>query len=125
MLAAAAAWDGLADELSASAESFSSVTSGLAGQAWQGPASAAMVAAAVPYSGWLSSAATQAAGAAAQAKAVAGVFESALAATVHPVLVSANRSNLVSLVNSNVLGLNAPAIAAVESDYEEMWAQDV
>ncbi|WP_156763133.1 PPE family protein, partial [Mycobacterium sp. E787] len=125
MLAAAAAWDGLADELSAAAGSFSSVTSALAGHAWQGPASAAMAAAAVPYSAWLTSAASQAASAAAQAKAVAGAFESALAATVHPVVVSANRSKLVSLVNSNLFGFNAPAIAAVESDYEAMWAQDV
>ncbi len=38
MLAAAAAWDGLSAELAAAAESFASVTSGLAGagQAWQG-----------------------------------------------------------------------------------------
>src|SRR5262249_4647469 len=102
MLAAAAAWDGLAGELVSAADSFSSVTSGLVGQAWQGAASQAMVVAAAPYLGWLSSAAAQAAGAAAQAKAVASVFESALAATVHPALVAANRSDLVSLVLSNL-----------------------
>ncbi len=38
MLAAAAAWDGLAEELGTAAQSFASVTAGLAGQAWQGPA---------------------------------------------------------------------------------------
>ncbi len=86
MLSAAAAWDGLAAELGSAAESFGSVTSGLAGQAWQGPASAAMAAAAVPYAGWLGAAAASASGAAAQARAVAGAFESALAATVHPVV---------------------------------------
>ncbi len=37
MLAAAAAWDGLADELSTAAAAFSSVTSGLTGGSWQGP----------------------------------------------------------------------------------------
>lgn len=42
MLQAAAAWDGLAAELGTAASSFSSVTTGLTGQAWQGPASAAM-----------------------------------------------------------------------------------
>ncbi|WP_156765021.1 PPE family protein, partial [Mycobacterium sp. 1081908.1] len=83
MLAAAAAWDGLASELDSAANSFSSVTSGLASQGWQGPAAQAMVAAAAPYADWLSTAAAQAAGAAAQAQAVAGAFESALAATVH------------------------------------------
>jgi hypothetical protein len=35
MLEAAAAWDGLASELSSAASSFNAVTSGLTGQAWQ------------------------------------------------------------------------------------------
>jgi PPE-repeat protein len=125
MLAAAAAWDGLANELDAAAESFSSVTSGLAAQAWQGPASQAMAAAATPYAGWLSTAAAHASGAATQAQAVASAFESALAATVHPAAVAANRSDLVSLVISNLFGQNAPAIAATEGQYQDMWAQDV
>ncbi len=56
MLAAATAWSGLADELATAAESFAGVTSGLTGQAWQGPAAAAMTAAAAPYTSWLSSA---------------------------------------------------------------------
>ncbi len=38
MLQAATAWNGLAEELATAAQSFSSVTAGLAGQAWQGPA---------------------------------------------------------------------------------------
>jgi PPE-repeat protein len=125
MLAAAAAWNGLADELASAATSFSSMTSGLAGQAWQGAASAAMVAAAAPYTKWLSSAAAGATGMSGQAQAVAGAFEAARAATVHPLLVAANRNGLVDLVMSNLFGQNAPAIAAVEAEYEQMWAQDV
>jgi len=125
MVTAAAAWDGLASELGSAASSFSSVTSGLTDQAWQGPASAAMTAAAAPYAGWLSAAATQATGAAAQARTVAGTFEAALAATVHPLQVAANRNGLVQLVMSNLFGQNAPAIAAAEAEYEQMWAQDV
>ncbi|ORA95717.1 hypothetical protein BST27_26500, partial [Mycobacterium intermedium] len=53
MLAAASAWSGLAEELAAVAESFGEVTSGLAGGAWQGPASVAMAEAATPYVSWL------------------------------------------------------------------------
>src|SRR5215469_3521886 len=87
MLDAAAAWEGLASELGSAASSFCSVTSGLAGQAWHGAASQAMTAAASPYAGWLSQAASQASSAAGQARAVANAFESALAATVHPALV--------------------------------------
>lgn len=125
MLAAAAAWNGLADELASAASSFSTVTSTLADQAWQGPASAAMAAAAVPYTSWLSAAAARATGAAGQAQAVADAFEVARAATIHPLLVAANRNGLVQMVLSNFFGQNAPAIAAAEAEYEQMWAQDV
>lgn len=125
MLEAAAAWTGLADELATAADSFSSVTSGLTGQAWQGPAAAAMTAAAAPYAGWLSAASAKAAGAGAQAQAVVSAFEAAQVATVHPLLVEANRSAFVQLVRSNFLGIFGPAIAAFESDYEAMWAADV
>lgn len=125
MLAAAAAWDGLATELGSAAQSFSSITSGLTGQAWQGAASAAMLSTATRYTEVLTAATTQAETAAAQAQAVVSEFESAQSAAVHPALVAANRNQVVQLVLSNLFGQNAPAIAAVESDYERMWAQDV
>src|SRR5438270_1108082 len=125
MLAAAAAWDGLAAELGSAAQSFSSVTSGLAAAAWQGPAATAMASTAARYAGALSAAATQAQSAAAQAQTVASAFESAVVATVHPAVVSANRNQIVQLVVSNLFGQNAPAIAAAEAEYEQMWATDV
>jgi PPE-repeat protein len=125
MMAAATAWNGLADELSAAASSFASVTSGLADQAWQGPAAQAMAAAAAPYTGWLNAAAARATGAAGQAQAVIDAFEAARAATIHPLMVEANRNGLVQLVMSNFFGQNWPAISAMEADYEAMWAQDV
>jgi PPE-repeat protein len=84
MLAAAAAWDGLADEFGSASSSFGAVTSGLVDAAWQGPASMAMAAAAAPYTGWLSAAAAQAQGAAGQARAGASAFEAAMSAVVHP-----------------------------------------
>lgn len=125
MLQAASAWEGLADELGSAAQSFASVTAGLAGQAWQGQAAAAMAAAAAPYATWLTAAAAQSFGAAGQARAVASMFEAAQAATVLPQAVAANRDAFVRLVLSNLFGQNAPAIAAAEGLYEEMWAADV
>ncbi len=125
MLQAAAAWEGLASELGSAASSFSAVTSGLTGQSWQGAAAQAMTAAANPYTGWLSQAAAQASGAAGQARAVASAFEAARSATVHPLAVAANRNAFIQAVRSNFFGLNAPAIAAFEGQYEEMWAADV
>ncbi|WP_264991227.1 PPE family protein, partial [Mycobacterium kiyosense] len=108
-----------------SASSFDSVITALAGGPWAGPASAAMVAAATPYVGWLSAAAAQATAAALQARAAATSFEAALTATVHPLAVEANRVSLATLIATNFLGLNTPAIFATEFDYVEMWAQDV
>jgi hypothetical protein len=125
MLAAARAWDALADELQSAATSFGSVVSGVTSGPWQGPSAAAMRAAAAPYVSWLTEATSRAEQSATQIRAAAAAFEAAFAATVHPAVVGANRAQLVSLVRSNLLGLNAPAIAAIEADYEQMWAQDV
>ncbi|OBK19421.1 PPE family protein [Mycobacterium asiaticum] len=122
---AAAAWESLAAELAASASSFDSVIVGLASGPWAGPASAAMAAAATPYVGWMSDAAAQAQLAAGQARAAATAFETAVVGTVHPVAVTANRVSLMTLIATNFLGQNTPAIAATEFDYVEMWAQDV
>ncbi|MDP7705609.1 PPE family protein [Mycobacterium sp. TY815] len=123
--AAAAAWDGLAADLAASASSFNAVITGLTGGPWAGPASAAMAAAALPYQDWMTTAAGQADTAALLAREAATAFEGALTATVHPAVVAANRVSLMTLIATNFLGFNTPAIAANEFDYAEMWAQDV
>ncbi|WP_036426354.1 PPE family protein [Mycobacterium sp. 012931] len=125
LLAAAAAWDGIGQELAAAASAFSSLTSDLAGAAWQGPSAAAMASVATSYVRWLGSAASGAVQTARQAATSAAVFEAARTATVPLELVAANRSALMSMVAANVFGLNAPAIAAIEAQYEQMWAQNV
>ncbi|MGH3530925.1 MAG: PPE family protein, partial [Mycobacterium sp.] len=112
LLAAASAWDGLAAELASAATSYSSVVSGRAGGSWLGPGSAAMAAAAAPYAAWMSVTATQAEQTANQARAAAAAYEAAFAMTVPPPVIAANRSLLMSLVATNVLGQNTPAIAA-------------
>ncbi len=68
--------------------------------------------------------AAQAEQAADQAKAAASAYETAFAATVPPPVIVANRTLLASLVATNVLGQNTPAIATTEAHYAEMWAQD-
>jgi PPE-repeat protein len=125
LFVAATAWDGLAADLWASASSFGSVVSALVGGPWSGPASEAMAGASAPYVSWLAGSAAQAEGAAAQARAAATAFEAAQTATVHPAAVAANRAQLMTLVATNFLGQNTPAIAATEFQYVEMWAQDV
>lgn len=124
LLAAAGAWDVIADELYAAAGSCSAVVSALTGQAWLGAGSASMAAAAAPYLSWMNVTAAQAQYTAAQARAAALAFETALAATVPPPVIAANRVVLASLIATNVMGINIPAIAATEAHYGEMWAQD-
>ena len=71
MLAAAAAWDGLAAELSSTASLYQSVIERLAGEGWLGPASASMAAAVTPYMTWVTLTGAQAENAATQASAAA------------------------------------------------------
>jgi PPE-repeat protein len=123
MLAAADAWDGLAADLLATAASYSSVISGLAAD-WQGPSSTTMADAVAPYTVWVRATATQAEQTAAQARAAAAAYEIAFAATVPPPVIAANRALLMSLIVTNIFGQNTAAIAAVETHYAEMWAQD-
>ncbi len=124
MLAAAAAWDGLAADLYSTATSCSSVISGLTAGPWLGPSSASMAAAAAPYVAWMQATAGQCEQTGAQAKAAAAAFEAAFATTVPPPVIAANRALLMALVATNFLGQNTPAIAATEAHYAEMWAQD-
>jgi PPE-repeat protein len=124
MLAAATAWDGSAAELNSAAAAYRSVVSGLTDGPWLGPASMSMAAAAAPYVAWMSTSAEQANQAANQARSAAAAYEAAFAATVAPPVIAANRSLLMSLVATNILWQNTPAIAATEAHYAEMWAQD-
>ena len=123
LLAAAAAWDDLASELGSNASSYQSVISGL-GSSWQGPSSTSMAAAAAPYVSWMTATAAQAEETANQARAAVASYEAAFAATVPPPVIVANRTLLMTLIATNILGQNTPAIAATEAHYMEMWAQD-
>ncbi|OBG23064.1 PPE family protein [Mycobacterium sp. 852002-51057_SCH5723018] len=124
MMAAAAAWNGLAADLRSGASGYETVVSGLTGGPWLGPSSMAMAAAAAPYVTWMSATAGQAELAATQAQAAAAAYAEAFAMTVPPPLIAANRAQLMMLIATNFLGQNTPAIAATEAEYAEMWAQD-
>lgn len=84
-----------------------------------------MMSVASHYVNWLSTAAAQAEQVSHQASAVASAFEEALAATVQPAVVAANRALVSALAANNHLGQNTPAIADIEAAYEQMWAADV
>jgi PPE-repeat protein len=124
MLAAASAWDGLAAELQSTAASYRAAIAELTGGPWLGSSSASMAAAATPYLDWMTTTAGQAEQTATQARATAAAYEAAFAMTVPPAVIAANRSLLMTLIATNVLGQNTAAIAATEVHYAEMWAQD-
>ena len=124
IMAAAAAWDGLAAELSSTATGYTSVITELTSSPWLGPASRSMVAAAAPYISWVSSAAALAEEAGNQARAAGAAYEAAFAMTVPPPVIAVNRVLLMTLIATNFFGQNTPAIAATEAQYMEMWAQD-
>ncbi|MBY0441739.1 MAG: PPE family protein, partial [Mycobacteriaceae bacterium] len=124
MLAAAAAWEQVAAELSSAANLYQSVVAELTAGPWQGPSSVAMAATAATLVGWLSATGRQAEQTAGHANTAAAAYEEALLATVPPPVIAANRSLLMTLVATNLLGQNTPAIAATEAHYTQMWAQD-
>src|ERR1700761_8404351 len=124
MLPASEAWQGLAAELHSAAASYQSVVSGLTAGSWVGPSSSTMAAAAASYVAWLNATAAQAEETAAQAKAAAAAYQTAFTSTVPAPMVAANRSQLMTLVATNLFGRNTQAIAANEAQYGEMWAQD-
>jgi PPE-repeat protein len=124
MLSAATAWNGLASELRSQAADYASIISNLTADGWRGQASAAMAAAAAPYTTWLNTTAAQAERTANQAIAASSAYEAAFGMTVPPAVIAANRVHLASLVATNLLGQNGPAIAATEAQYGQMWAQD-
>jgi len=124
LLEAAAAWDGLAADLEATATQYQTAITNLTTGTWLGPSSAHMAAASQPYIAWLQSTAAEAAQTGTQAKAAAGAYQTAYASMVPPPVISANRAELTTLVSNNFLGQNTGAIAQNEAEYLDMWIQD-
>src|ERR1700678_3209808 len=124
LVAAAASWEGLASQLGSAATSYRAVVSDLTAGPWVGPSSLSMAAAAAPYAAWMSTTATAAEQTASQLTSAIAAYEAAFSATVPPPIIAANRSLLATLVATNIVGQNTPAIAATEAQYAEMWAQD-
>jgi PPE-repeat protein len=124
LLEAAAAWDGLASDLEATATQYQTAITNLTTGPWLGPSSAQMASATAPYIAWLQGTATTAAQTGAQAKVAAAAYQTAYASMVPPPVITANRTELATLVSNNFLGQNTGAIATNEANYLEMWIQD-
>jgi PPE-repeat protein len=124
LMAASAAWSNLGAELSTTATQWESIITTLTTEQWTGVGSLAAAASAQHIVSWLTTTATAAEHAGAQATASAAAYEAAFSATVPPPVIAANRAQLAALIATNFLGVNTAAIAATEAQYAEMWVQD-
>ncbi|OBK94623.1 hypothetical protein A5645_15850 [Mycobacterium asiaticum] len=124
LLAAAAAWGGVAGDFESAAAGHRSVIGELTSGPWLGPASESLLSAVTPFIAWLDNSAEEAGQAASQAFAAAAAYEAAFAASIPPPVIAANRALLAALVATNFLGQNTAAIAATEALYMEFWAED-
>jgi PPE-repeat protein len=124
MLSAAKTWDEIADRLCDVAAGYSAVISALTTKARMDPAAVTVSLSATSHVGWLNAIAAQAQQTAAQVRVAIDAFESAFAATVPPTAIDANHRRRISLITTNGLAQNSPAIAGAEMDYQQMWVQD-
>jgi PPE-repeat protein len=123
LVAASGAWQELAASLEDTAEIYSSVLSSLT-EGWHGASASAMTQAAAPYVAWLTATAQQSQQTAVAAETAAAAFTSTLVSMVHPSVVAANRTRLMQLLATNWFGINLPAIAETEQEYQMMWANN-
>ncbi|HZE16913.1 MAG TPA: PPE family protein, partial [Mycobacterium sp.] len=123
LIEASNGWQQLGTELEHAATSYTSVLSSLTA-AWRGPSSMAMSQAVEPYLTWMRTTAQQCLQAGSSAQAAAAAFTSARSAIVPPSQVSANRTRLAQLIATNQFGINLPAIAETEAQYQGMWVNN-
>ena len=119
-IAAAGAWHELSVELEQSAAGYSAELAWLS-TTYHGPSSLAMAQAFEPYLAWLRTTAAQCQEIATSVEAMTAAFELTHWTVVHPSLVAANRARLAMLLATNFFGINYPAIAETEAEYNAMW----
>lgn len=122
--AAAAAWQALAANLASSATALNAAIMALLGGGFQGPSSVMMAGGAAESLRWLTQSAAQAEQMALAATQAGRAVDAAYAGVVPPPLIEANRTLLETLIATNFMGVNSPAIAATIAEYDEMWTRD-
>ncbi|ALL56303.1 PPE family protein [Mycobacterium haemophilum] len=124
MYAAANDWQDLASELNIAATGFDGVFCALQRE-WLGPTAIRMAEAALPYKWWLWAVWRHVIVSAKQTLILAEAYEAAFEMTVPPEYIAWNRAELQTLIADNAFGQNVAAIAGLEEQYDEFWAQDV
>ena len=123
MIDAAGAWQELGAALEAAASSYASELASTTAT-WRGPSALAMAQAFEPYLAWLRTTAAQCQEIATSVEIATAAFELTHWTVVHPSVVAANRARLALLLATNFFGVNAPAIAETEAEYNAMWVNN-
>ncbi len=123
LIAASGMWHELGTELEDALRGYASVLSALT-EAWRGPSAMTMAQAVQPYLAWLDATAQQCQLIGFSVQTVVAAFELTHFTVVHPSLVAANRALLAQLLATNFFGVNLPAIAATEAEYQAMWVNN-
>jgi PPE-repeat protein len=123
LVEASVAWQRLGAGLEESAATNAATLTGLDG-AWHGPSAAAMTQAVEPYLAWLRTTAARCQQMALAVQDAVTAFNSARSAVVPVASVTANRTRLKQLLATNRFGINLPAIAQTEDEYQGMWANN-
>jgi PPE-repeat protein len=123
LIEASGAWQRLGTSLEESAGINGAALSSLTG-AWHGPSAVAMTQAVEPFLTWLRTTAQQCQQVAVAAQDAVAAFNSVRASVVPVASVSANRTRLAQLLATNRFGINLPAIAATEDEYQGIWANN-
>ncbi len=123
LIEASDAWQRLGTNLEESAGINGAALSSLI-EDWHGPSASAMAQAVEPYLTWLRTTAQQCQQIASSALAAVAAFTSVQTAVVPVAQVLANRTRLAQLLATNTFGINLPAIAQTEDQYQGMWANN-
>lgn len=121
LIAAAAAWADVAEQLERFAVEHTAVINSV-NAVWLGAADSTMTQCSTAIIAWIRTTAEQATQMSATAAHAAAAFDTVHATITPPTMVFANRLLLAELTATNLLGQNSPAIAACETQYSEMWA---
>ncbi|RFD26002.1 PPE family protein [Mycobacterium uberis] len=124
MLAAAAAWEGLSDDLAAAAEEVAETVIEAVPASFAGPTSEAVARRTLSYVNWLNSTATCAEQTANQLNVAANAYETAYQTMVPPLTVYVNLVQTKVLQALNWFGQFSSSIADKEAEYNEMWSRN-